>query len=258
MAKVKILGSAYATPNPKHENTHFALQGSHGTILVDCGANPTVRLERAGIPFDSIDHVIFTHFHPDHVGGAPLMLMNMWLMGRTKPLNIYGLGHCLRNLQLLMEMYDWKMWPNFYPVSWHAVADGEDQLLYDGEDFHITSWPAMHFVPTLALRIRDKPAGRVLAYTCDGSPCDSINRMAVGANTLLHEAAGEGFGHSSALQAGQLAGRVGVEVLYLVHYDVQLGDQRNSGQSETEMIASARINFGGRVEIAEDFTEFEI
>ncbi len=41
MGKVKILGSAYATPNPKHENTHFALQGSHGNILVDCGANPT-------------------------------------------------------------------------------------------------------------------------------------------------------------------------------------------------------------------------
>ena len=163
MAKVKILGSSYAAPNTKHENTHFALQGSHGNILVDCGANPTVRLEAAGIFFDSIDHVIFTHFHPDHVGGAPLLLLNMWMMGRTKPLNIYGLGHCLRNLQILMEMYEWKMWPNFFPVNWHAVPDGEDQPVFDGEDFHITGWPATHFVPTLGLRIRDKSAGRVLA-----------------------------------------------------------------------------------------------
>ena len=258
MAKVKILGSAYATPNPKHENTHFALQGSHGNILVDCGANPTVRLEKAGILFDSIDHVIFTHFHPDHVGGAPLMLMNMWLMGRTKLLNLYGLEHCLRNLQQLMEMYNWKLWPNFYPVDWHVVPDGENQLVYAGEDFHITGWPATHFVPTMGLRIRDKSTGRVLAYTCDGSPCDSIDRMAAGANTLLHEAAGEGFGHCSALQAGQLAGRVGAEGLYLIHYDVHAGAPRNSGQTEAEMIASARINFGGRVEMAEDFGEFEI
>ena len=258
MAKVKILGSSYAAPNTRHENTHFALQGSHGNILVDCGANPTVRLEAAGILFDSIDHLIFTHFHPDHVGGAPLLLLNMWMMGRTKPLNIYGLGHCLRNLQILMEMYEWKMWPNFFPVNWHAVPDGEDQPVFDGEDFHITGWPATHFVPTLGLRIRDKSAGRVLAYTCDGSPCDSINRMAVGANTLLHEAAGEGFGHSSAFQAGQLADRIGAEVLYLIHYDVHAGTPRSSGQNDMDMIASARINFGGRVEIATDFAEFEI
>ena len=157
-----------------------------------------------------------------------------------------------------MEMYEWKMWPNFFPVNWHAVPDGEDQPVFDGEDFHITGWPATHFVPTLGLRIRDKSAGRVLAYTCDGSPCDSINRMAVGANTLLHEAAGEGFGHSSALQAGQLAGRVGAEVLYLIHYDVHAGTPRSSGQNDMDMIASARINFGGRVEIATDFAEFEI
>ena len=258
MASVKILGSAYATPNTQHENTHFVLQGSHGNILVDCGANPTVRLEQAGISFDSIEHVIFTHFHPDHVGGAPLMLMSMWLMGRTKPLNIYGLEHCLNNLQQLMGMYSWNMWPKFYEVNWHVVPDGDDQLVYAGEDFHITGWPATHFVPTLALRIRDKSAGRVLAYTCDGSPCESLNRMAVGANTLLHEAAGEGFGHSSAVQAGQLAGRVGAEALYLIHYDVHQRDQHFGGSSDRDMIGSARQNFSGRVEIVEDFTEFEI
>ena len=91
MPKVIILGSSNAVPSLNHENTHLVIVGNERTILVDCVSNPIVRLEQAGIDFNDLTDIVITHFHPDHVSGMPLLLMDMWLMGRTKPLNIYGL-----------------------------------------------------------------------------------------------------------------------------------------------------------------------
>ena len=89
MQKVIILGSSNAVPSRDHENTHMAIIGNGRSILVDCVSNPVVRLEQAGVDFNELTDIIITHFHPDHVSGVPLLLMDMWLMGRTKPINIY-------------------------------------------------------------------------------------------------------------------------------------------------------------------------
>jgi len=86
--KVIILGSSNAVPSQDHENTHLVIVGEERTILVDCVSNPIVRLEQAGVDFNNLTDIVITHFHPDHVSGVPLLLMDMWLMGRTKPINI--------------------------------------------------------------------------------------------------------------------------------------------------------------------------
>ena len=88
MPKVIILGSSNAVPSIDHENTHLVIVGEERTILVDCVSTPVVRLEQAGVDFNSLTDIVITHFHPDHVAGVPLLLMDMWLMGRAEPVNI--------------------------------------------------------------------------------------------------------------------------------------------------------------------------
>jgi metal-dependent hydrolase (beta-lactamase superfamily II) len=39
-----------------------------------------VRLSKAGVDFNRLTDLILTHFHPDHVSGVPMLLMNMWLI----------------------------------------------------------------------------------------------------------------------------------------------------------------------------------
>src|SRR4030067_524308 len=99
MPKLILLGTASAIADAEHENTHMAIVGPDGVVLIDCVASPKVRLARAGIELDDIGDIIVTHFHPDHVSGVPLLLMNMWLMGRSRPLRIYGLDHALERLE---------------------------------------------------------------------------------------------------------------------------------------------------------------
>jgi len=114
MPKLIILGSSNSIPDANHENTHMVLVGKNSTVLIDCANNPIIRLSQAGIDFNNLTDIILTHFHPDHVSGVPLLLMDMWLMGRKRALNIFGLHYTLDRMEDLMGFYGWSDWPKFF------------------------------------------------------------------------------------------------------------------------------------------------
>lgn len=250
MSKVIILGTSNAIPSAQHENTHLAIVGRAGTVLVDCVGNPIVRLERAGIELDHITDIILTHFHPDHVSGMPLLLLDMWLAGRKKGLKLHGLEHTLDRLQGLMGSFGWEKWPDFFPVEFRRLAEAELTPVLDAGDFRILSSPVHHLVPTIGLRIEFDHSRHAVAYSCDTEPCEQVVRLAAGADVLIHEAAGEARGHSSPGQAGTIAGRAEVGGLLLIHYPT-------GRYAHGDPVAEARLAFQGKVGLAEDFMELE-
>jgi ribonuclease Z len=249
--KVIVLGSSNAVPSKDHENTHLVILGDERKILVDCVSNPVVRLEQAGVDFNELTDIIITHFHPDHVSGVPLLLMDMWLMGRTKPINIYGLHYTMDRLEQLMGFYGWSEWPNFFSVGFYRLPEVELAHVLECSDFDIRSSPVHHMIPTIGIRVICKKNNHVLAYSCDTEPCEQTVRLAEGADILIHEAGGDSFGHSSAEQAGEIATKAEVGALYLIHYP--------TGRFAGGDIASeARRTFQGNVIVAKDFMTFEI
>jgi ribonuclease Z len=251
MPKLIILGSSNAVPTPEHENTHMALVTPERTILVDCASNPIVRLEKAGIPLDSITDLILTHFHPDHVAGVPLLLMDMWLLGRRQPLNIYGYLYTLKAVETVMGLFDWTDWPNFFKVNFCRIPEVEMATVLETPDLRIHSSPVKHFLPNMALRFELKPQKKTLAYSCDTEPCPALFALAQGVDILLHEAAGPFTGHSSAAQAGELARQAGVGSLYIIHYPT---GRFASG----DLVAEARARFQGEIIKALDFMEIDL
>lgn len=251
MPKVIILGSSNAVPSKDHENTHFVIVGDERTILVDCVGNPVVRLEQAGVDFNSLTDIVITHFHPDHVSGVPLLLMDMWLMGRTKPLNIYGLHYTMDRLEDLMGFYSWSDWPNFFSVGFYRLPQSEMAFVLDSEEFKICSSPVHHMIPTIGLRVECKKVPKTFAYSCDTEPCEQTVRLADGADFLLHEAGGASYGHSSAEQAGEIASRAEVGGLYLIHYP--------TGRfAKGDIAAQAGKTFQGEIVVAEDFMTIDL
>ena len=220
--------------------------GQERTVLVDCVSNPIMRLEQAGADFNDLTDLIITHFHPDHVSGVPLLLMDMWLMGRKKPLNIYGLHYTLDRLEDLMGFYSWGEWPDFFPVAFYRLPNAEMSPVLDCADFRIYSSPVRHMIPTIGLRIEFNSVQQVLAYSCDTEPCQQTIRLAEGADVLIHEASGASFGHSSAEQAGEVASRAEVGALYLIHYPT--GRFANG-----DLIAEAGKTYQGPIALATDF-----
>lgn len=77
-----------------------------------------------------------------------------------------------------------------------------------------------------------------------------VRRLVEGSDILIHEAAGETYGHSSAVQAGEIAQLSDVGQLLLIHYPTQ--------NSEVERIVEeASRSFDGPVRLALDFMRLE-
>ncbi len=252
MARLIILGSAAAVNDAAHDYTHFLLIGDSGRpILVDAGSNPLGKIKDIGVDDETLEDIILTHFHPDHVAGVPNMMMHMWLLGRKAPMRIYGLHHCVNRIEDTMAAYGWQEWPRFFPVTFHRVSERDNVRVIENEDFLIRSWPVKHFtVPTIGLRIENKHNGRVLAYSCDTMPVSSLLDIARDADILLHEAAGnDGFGHSSAAQAGEVATQAGAKSLILIHYHVWKRDP-------APLVDEAAQTYDGPITLCKDLDEF--
>jgi ribonuclease Z len=214
--------------------------------MIDCVNNPIHRLDQAGVDFMDVTDLVLTHFHPDHVSGVPLLLMDMWLRGRTKLITIYGLHYTLDRMEQLMGMYSWEAWPKFFPVAFHRLPETEKTPLLECSEFRILSSPVRHLIPTIGLRFDFKISQQALAYSCDTEPCVEVVRLAEGADVLIHEASGASLGHSSAAQAGQIATQAEVGKLYLIHYPT--GEYANGN-----LVAEARQHYQGEVNLATDF-----
>ncbi|UCC78030.1 MAG: MBL fold metallo-hydrolase, partial [Anaerolineales bacterium] len=113
MATLTFLGSSAAVPAIGHDNSYLALESHQSTLLIDCAGSPLLKLQLAGIEADQLGHVIFTHRHPDHMYGLPILLLGLWLQGHRKRLRIVGEAESLLTAQALLEVFHPDEWPGF-------------------------------------------------------------------------------------------------------------------------------------------------
>lgn len=250
MLRLTILGSAGAVANACHENTYMVLQSRESSLLIDCAGSPMARLDRADVDLETLDGLLVTHHHPDHICGVPVLLLGLWLMGRERPFAIYGSPRTLHVIPRMMQLMEWQVWPDMYPVTYCEIPWQEEALVIDHDEYAIYTSPVQHLMPTVGLRIESKETGRVLAYSSDTRPCDSVVRLAQGVDILIHESNGAIPGHSTPMQAGEIAQRAGVKQLVLIHYPVFT-------ENLHVWCDIAATTFDGLVELAEDFMVFE-
>ncbi|MDE3087974.1 MAG: MBL fold metallo-hydrolase [Chloroflexota bacterium] len=254
MAQVILLGTGAALSDETREHTYMVVQGNESAVLIDCGGGPVQRLSKAGVALDSIDHMILTHHHPDHLYGVSIFLLDLWLAGRKKVLHIYGLPETIRATRGMMHAFEWERWFNlgFFPVKFHRVTRDAGRPLMATPDFSISTSATKHLLPTLATRFESSQSGKAIVYSSDTEVCDSVVDLARDADILFHEATTvnkAAVGHSSARQAGAQAQRAGVKKLVLVHLPP-------NGDVE-KLRAAAKGCFSGRVTVGKDFARYE-
>ena len=251
MATLTILGSAAAVPTIGHDNTYLVVEGDASTVLVDCGGSPLLKLQLAGIEPAHLGYLVLTHRHPDHLYGFPSLALGLWLLNQAEPLTVTGEPGAVEGARALLDVFEPEQkWPGFTPPLFRPVECHRETVLLDLPDLLITGAPTEHMVPSIALRLLNKVTGTAVVYSSDTGPSDALLRLARGAQFLIHEAAGDMEGHSSASQAGRAAQLAGVERLLLIHYPAHL-------HNLNELAAQARCEFGGPVELARDMGTLE-
>jgi len=104
--KITFIGtsSGKATLNRNHSSLLFS-SGKYN-LLVDAGDGISRALIGNGINFNSINEILFTHLHPDHFSGLPALIVQMKMINRTEPFDVY-IHDSLRNVveEYLVKSY---------------------------------------------------------------------------------------------------------------------------------------------------------
>ncbi|MDO9563144.1 MAG: MBL fold metallo-hydrolase [Bradyrhizobium sp.] len=186
--QLRFVGCGDALGSGGRNNTCFHVTGDHVNFLIDCGATSLPALKRLGIAREAIDLILITHFHGDHFGGLPFLLLDAQFTRRSRPLAIAGPQGIETRLAQLMEAlfeHSSKTQPKF-ELSIVALKPGE-RCSFGAVD--VTPYPVVHGEsggPFLAYRVEAE--GRVIAYSADTEWTETLIPLGRDADLLIAEA----------------------------------------------------------------------
>jgi ribonuclease BN (tRNA processing enzyme) len=186
--QLRFVGCGDALGSGGRFNTCFHVTGERVNFLIDCGASSLPALKRLGIARDEIDLILITHFHGDHFGGLPFLLLDAQFTRRVRPLVIAGPQGIETKLANLMEALFEHSSKTKQRFDLSVVALEPEQSRTFGE-VKVTPYPVVHGEsggPFLAYRI--KVEGRVITYSADTEWTDTLIPAARGADLFIAEA----------------------------------------------------------------------
>jgi len=186
--QLRFVGCGDALGSGGRLNTCFHVTGTRTNFLIDCGASSLPALKRLGIARDEIDLILVTHFHGDHFGGLPFLLLDAQFTRRTRPLVVAGPVGIETRLANLMEALFEHSSRTKQRFDLSVVALEPEQTRTFGE-VKVTPYPVVHGEsggPFLAYRIEAE--GRVVAYSADTEWTDMLIPAARGADLFIAEA----------------------------------------------------------------------
>ena len=86
---VLFVGTAGSAPTARRALPATLIRRGGDRLLFDCGEGTQRQLIRS-VGLIELDEVFVTHFHADHLLGLPGLLKTYGLMGRERPLHVYG------------------------------------------------------------------------------------------------------------------------------------------------------------------------
>ena len=90
MLDVCLLGTGGMMPLPNRWLTSLITRLNGSSLLIDCGEGTQIAMKEKGISPHSIDTICFTHYHGDHIGGLPGLLLSMGNGERKESVTIMG------------------------------------------------------------------------------------------------------------------------------------------------------------------------
>ncbi len=241
--KFILLGSGAVRPTLEHWGPAQVVQVAGENLLFDCGRGASMRLVQAGIPLSEITKVFFTHHHYDHNCDFAYLFLTSWVLGRDEPMEVIGpRGTEAFCDGLFKVVYKDDIASRRYHTVYqrHARAEEyiardvlEDEWVYEGEGYRVRMVHVLHkphILDNLAFRVEAE--GKSIVVVGDTTVCDSLLKLAEGADLMAHEctfpterieSADWGSFHTSPRELGKWAKQRGVKKLVLKHYAIQEG-----------------------------------
>ena len=149
--RITFLGTAASIPTSKRALSAVALKRKGELFLFDCGEGTQRQMIKAKTGFNRKTRIFITHMHGDHILGLPGILQTMSLLGRDKPLQIYGPKGIAEFIEAMKKTVGFSL---RFPVEVYEVGE---EILCREEEYEIRSAWAEHSIPSLAYALVEKP-----------------------------------------------------------------------------------------------------
>jgi ribonuclease BN (tRNA processing enzyme) len=186
VTRVRFIGSGDSFGTGGRFQTCILVDADGYRFLIDCGATSLVALKRAGVDPGSIDAVLLTHFHGDHCGGVPYLILDGQFAKRERALVIAGPPGVRERMTSVFEaaLPTSSRTEQRFGVTYVELGERPTTI----GPLEVVALPVAHLPETIPHGLRVGVDGRVVAYTGDTDWCDALPRLADGADLLIAEA----------------------------------------------------------------------
>ena len=282
-AELVFLGTGTPRINPNRKATAQAIIFNNEAFLIDCGSGA---MYQAATAFEQgieplkptlIHHIFLTHLHSDHCLGLAEMIFAPWVVGRKKPISIFGPPGTQAMIQSLIKAYEADIKVRINGLETLSI-DALEPIVYEIEsgdifqiegmavqafDVHHGNWP---YAFGFKFLFHDKK----VVFSGDTCPCEGIRQAAKDVDILIHEvyahsaaraenrAGGEKWPqymqefHTSSLELGVLAAWCRVKILIVNHVV-------RGSESDADLVQEIRQGgYQGEVIVAKDLDSFSV
>ena len=237
--KVTVIGESGGAPLAGGATSCYVAEADGYAVLLDIGSG-ALSLMQTVRPFDSIDDIIISHFHSDHVADAGTAvysrLISMQLGRPASPLRF----HALEKRELEVPPYS----------SVIPADEGREEHI---GPFSVRYMRTAHPVPCLAVRLSS--GGKCIVYTADGALTERLISFSSAVDILIAECSfypGTGraeAGHMDASDVVRLAKAAEPGKLVVSHLPAY-------GERE-DILSYIKARWNGEVLLARPFLEVE-
>lgn len=223
--------------------------------LIECGEGTLRNLKNLNVALTSIERVLISHVHADHIGGMPTLIWAMRVDGKKTNLEIIGMKGVEETTIMLLKAL--KLWDYDYGSPMKFIF----KELEGGEKLNgISTCRGIHSIPSIAFRIDE--GNKSICYSGDTAFCEDVVELAKGCDILIHDSITTEANlkkwpplikhHASPGEAGKAAKLAKVKKLVLFHWPAELEG------NIAELIAMAEKEFDGEIIVATDGLTMDI
>jgi ribonuclease Z len=196
LLRVTLLGTGNPRPSLERFGPATLIEAGGRQILVDAGRGAVQRLFEIGSvqPLRTLDLLLLTHLHSDHVVGFPDLWLTSWIFGRDRPLTVRG-PHGTEDMCAHLEQafaFDVSVRRRDEGYSAAGIAlevkDAEPGTVYDADGLRIVAFPVDHgggVAPAYGYRFDYR--GLSVALSGDTRYFEPLADAARGVDVLVHE-----------------------------------------------------------------------